>query len=555
MNKNNLNFNLNSQNLNNNDNKNFLFFQNKFNTNSLYDLSQLNLTQSLNTSQLNISSNGINVVNPINNLNNINQQNANNNNNNNNNNIFIRNQFPNYKTVCIPNSLTFNINNPNIQNNIILQQNNIINYPIMNINNNNNNFLLNQHSISKNKVKRFNTVQIKSKQNAINYHMEGFLNELDNYLSNEGNITLQIYKSIKNKLLIIIKTQMGSRILQNYLPNTNNIIIHQIFLEIHEHLQSLLLDPYANYFCLNLFSLLNQNDRMIFLSIIVKNIFLFSINKISTYPIQFIVEHLETKNEKQMIITYINQYLLKLALDIYGTHVLEKIITCFEYEYCEKIFDFVKENFVLLSNHVNGLCLIKKLLIISYQKNYYLIFKDILKTNLFKLIENPYGNYALQIVIDYWNSKDVLDIFSQIIGNCSQFSMLKYSSNVIERCLEKNENILYYFIKETCFDKKTIGQLIKNSFGNYVIQTALKNSKGNIKNSLINCIEKNLGVLEEKKLINKWKCILMNSKLNNNNNNNSNKNNNINNDNNNNNNDNNNNVIKNSNINNDNNSN
>ena len=48
----------------------------------------------------------------------------------------------------------------------------------MNINNNNNNnFLLNQHSISKNKVKRFNTVQIKSKQNAINYHMEVILNE------------------------------------------------------------------------------------------------------------------------------------------------------------------------------------------------------------------------------------------------------------------------------------------------------------------------------------------------------------------------------------------
>ena len=98
-----------------------------------------------------------------------------------------------------------------------------------NNNNNNNNFQFNQHSISNNS-KRFNTVQIKSKQNAI---MEIFLNELDNYLSKEGCISLQIYKSIKNKLLIIIKTQMGSRILQNYLKNTNNIIIHQIFLEIY----------------------------------------------------------------------------------------------------------------------------------------------------------------------------------------------------------------------------------------------------------------------------------------------------------------------------------
>ena len=62
MNKNNLNFNLNSQNLNYNDNKNFLFFQNKFNTNSFYDHSQLNLTQSLNASQLNASSKQIILI-------------------------------------------------------------------------------------------------------------------------------------------------------------------------------------------------------------------------------------------------------------------------------------------------------------------------------------------------------------------------------------------------------------------------------------------------------------------------------------------------------------
>ena len=50
--------------------------------------------------------------------------------------------------------------------------------------------------------------------------------------------------------------------------------------------------------------------------------------------------------------------------------------------------------------------------------------------------------------------------------------------------------------------------LIKNNYGNYVIQTALKYSKGKVKTILINSIENNLGVLGDKKLINKWKNII-----------------------------------------------
>ena len=53
-----------------------------------------------------------------------------------------------------------------------------------------------------------------------------------------------------------------------------------------------------------------------------------------------------------------------------------------------------------------------------------------------------------------------------------------------------------------------IGQLIKNSYGNYVVQTALRISSNEHKVRLINSIEENLNVLEEKKLINKWKSIL-----------------------------------------------
>ena len=338
--------------------------------------------------------------------------------------------------------------------------------------------------------------------------IEMYLNELEVALNRAGFINYSIFMNIKPKLLSLIKTQTGSRILQNYLPKTPQQIISLIYSEIYDKANLLLLDPYANYFCLKLFCCLNKNERISYLNLIVKNIVTFSVNKIATYPIQCIVGHLITKEEKEIVIEPINKNLKKLALDIYGTHVLEKIILCLEPEYCKNLIRFILDNFVYLANHVNGLCLAKKILMMEYKKENFQLLHSILVNHCLDLIENPYGNYALQIVIDYWAHSDVIDIISKILGHCTELSMMKYSSNVIERCIQKSEIFLNCFINETCFEKKSIGTLIKNSYGNYVIQTALKCAKNGMKISLINSIESNLNILGEKKLINKWKSII-----------------------------------------------
>ena len=54
---------------------------------------------------------------------------------------------------------------------------------------------------------------------------------------------------------------------------------------------------------------------------------------------------------------------------------------------------------------------------------------------------------------------------------------------------------------------------MKNNYGNYVIQTALKALKNNknVKIILINMMNRNLLILNDKKLINKWKSIISNN--------------------------------------------
>ena len=337
--------------------------------------------------------------------------------------------------------------------------------------------------------------------------------ELEGILIQQG-FSYNVFNILKGKFIPLMKTQQTSRILQFYLDQTNEEIIHLIFMEFSNELEELILDIYANYFCLKIFYFLNQEDRMLFLYNISHNFDNLCINKISTYPIQCIIENLKSEEEFDLIFNSIKNKLMKLSFDIYGTHVLEKIITTFNYEkHIIHISKFIIDNFILLVNNSNGLCIVKKEIILEYKKksNFFIQLKKLLLENSLILIQNPFGNYALQIAIDNWDLEDVKDIIKSFKGKGLLLSIQKFSSNVIERCIEKDEEFLIDFINEITIDNKSIGILMKNNYGNYVIQTALKASRNNqqIQMVLINVLNKNLSILSDKKLVKKWKNIIL----------------------------------------------
>lgn len=332
--------------------------------------------------------------------------------------------------------------------------------------------------------------------------------ELDSMLNQYNKFTFELYLKLKGTFISLIKSQQTSRVCQFYIEQSPNEVIHLIFTEISDSLPQLLLDPYANYFCLKLFYYLNSNDRMIFLKNISSYISNLSINKIATYPIQCIIEHLNLDNEKMLILNAIYPFIMKLSLDVYGTHVIEKVLSYFDYEMIKPISNFILDNFLFLANNSNGLCIVKKEIALEFKNENFKRLKSELYNNAMVLIQNPYGNYALQMSIDLWGIDDVKEIIESFYGKCSMLSIQKYSSNVIERCLEKSEDFLDNFVNEICSNEGTISLLMKNNYGNYVIQTALKVSKSSHQQMIINSIEKNLIQLNDKKLKNKWKSII-----------------------------------------------
>jgi hypothetical protein len=91
-----------------------------------------------------------------------------------------------------------------------------------------------------------------------------------------------------------------------------------------------------------------------------------------------------------------------LCLDPYGTHVIEKIVSCFKEDHVGFIYDYVIANFMKLSNHNNGLCVVKKIIIHAAKSETIERLKELLVSNAMMLIQNPYGNYAIQVAFDVY---------------------------------------------------------------------------------------------------------------------------------------------------------
>ena len=452
-----------------------------------YDLKNNNNSILENNINMNINNSMCNGIPNYYNINNVNP------------NFFLMNKNLNIQKIGFNNNLLLNPDN----NNITL------------CNNINNKFINQDFNINNNQLhKKFFTTSIPERTNM---HVEILLYELNSALTKNEKIDYFIYNKLKGNFVNIIKTHRGSRIFQNYLKNTHSDIIHQIFTEINPSLIELIIDPYANYFCKRFFNFLNQKDRIDFLLSINNSLIKLSINNIGTYPIQGIIEQLISKNEKKIIINSIKDYINELCYDTYGTHVLEKIISCFEEEFTGFIFDFVENNFLNLANHINGICIVKKILSLTHKKDIHKKLKKIINENALTLIQHIYGNYVIQIVIETWDLNDILEILSNFKNKYTMLSMSKYSSNVVEKCIEKNQIILKEYINEIC-DNGKIAEIMKNNFGNYVIQKALKLSLGIDKKKLSEEVEKNIFKLNDKKLILKWKSIVsshLESKFNN----------------------------------------
>ena len=337
--------------------------------------------------------------------------------------------------------------------------------------------------------------------------IESILHEISTLLKQSQTINAYIYTKLKGIFFPLIATHRGSRMFTSYFKTTSPDIIHLLYTETKPFINEILTNTNSSHFYKKFYTHISHNDKIDFLLQIQDSFITYALDTVSTYLIQYIIEQIPSLQEQHIIIECIIPHIDMLCVDTYGTHVLEKVLNVFEYEYSCYIYNYVLDNFTHLAMNVNGICVVKKVLLEYKYMNIHQQLVKIVYDSALELIVHAYGNYVIQIILDKWDENEVAFILTKFNEKYVELSNKKYSSNVIERCLERSECVLTAYIKEICCEGKVV-EVMKSGYGNYVVQKALKISKGNNRVYLVDNVNKNINKLCDKKLIAKWKSIV-----------------------------------------------
>lgn len=125
--------------------------------------------------------------------------------------------------------------------------------------------------------------------------------------------------------------------------------------------------------------------------------------------------------------------------------------------------------------------------------------------NLDLLIDDEFGNFIIQHIVNLSEAIYNEKIYSYIKDNFVRLSKQKYSSNVLDKCILQEDSLLRDSLIDKMIDSKCVGDLIADQFGNYgkkiylniVVQKALKVSNGIRFIEIIEMLKKSLNNLKQ----------------------------------------------------------
>ena len=259
-------------------------------------------------------------------------------------------------------------------------------------------------------------------------------------------------------------------------------------------------DSSGNYIVQEVFKVCSPNDRVQIMEKIKDRIVNLSWHKKGTHTIQTLVLECKTTEEISKLFSILDiEKMQLLSSDSYGTFVMQKVVDkfppqlialmrnfangeLFDLQYLKQsgfvekepaitLFLFLKDNFKHMSTNKWGLPIIKKALVKFKDINH--PFLSVLEEDTVYLAQHPFGNYALQVAIDSWKLEECQQIIHSVLENLQQLSMQKFSSNVVEKCIDKSSHDMVFKFLEMIDNKDFMKMAVRNMYTFFVVERAL----------------------------------------------------------------------------------
>ncbi|KAI9759398.1 MAG: hypothetical protein M4579_002387 [Chaenotheca gracillima] len=294
-------------------------------------------------------------------------------------------------------------------------------------------------------------------------------------------------ESLTGEIYGLCKDQHGCRYLQKKLEERNPDYIHMIFLETNQHVVELMTDPFGNYLCQKLLELATDDQKTVLTNNAAPQLVKIAMNQHGTRALQKMIEHISTPEQIQTIIYALQDRVVELIQDLNGNHVIQKCLNRLTSEDAQFIFDSVGLHCVVVGTHRHGCCVLQRCIDHASGSQKAKLISQI-SANAFALVQDPFGNYVVQYILDLNEAAYTEPLIHRFLSQVPALSKQKFSSNVIEKCLRTADSPMKQLLIEEMLQPIELDKMLRDSYANYVIQTAMDFAEPGTKAQLIESI-------------------------------------------------------------------
>ncbi|KAF8912896.1 ARM repeat-containing protein [Gymnopilus junonius] len=287
-------------------------------------------------------------------------------------------------------------------------------------------------------------------------------------------------EDLQGEIPALCKDQHGCRYLQKKLEEGVPEHRDMIFRETFGHFADLMTDPFGNYLCQKLLEYSTDDQRNAICESVAQDLVNISLNMHGTRAVQKMIDFLSTRRQTDQrynaqihsIILALSLHVVVLIKDLNGNHVIQKCLNKLGPEDNQFIYNAVAANCVEVATHRHGCCVLQRCIDHASEMQRVQLVNEI-TYNALTLVQDPYGNYVVQYILDLNDNRFSDAVIRQFTGNVCALSVQKFSSNVIEKCIRVAEHTTRKMLIEELLNRSRLEKLLRDSYGNYCVQTAL----------------------------------------------------------------------------------
>lgn len=276
------------------------------------------------------------------------------------------------------------------------------------------------------------------------------------------------------------RDQVGCRLLQQSLDEDD---AHAATAILHEGLPFIaetMTDPFGNYLFQKILEKITAEERLLLIKTVSPRLVNAALNLHGTRSVQKVVEMSiaddATPAQQNAAAEAVTKSLVpaaaRLCIDSHGNHVIQRILQRLPHKHSKFIFEAVAKSVGDVARHRHGCCVIQRCLDSPSSPARSNLVRRIVDKAL-DLMQDAYGNYVVQYVLDVCGDDEAAAVCESVIGKVGLLAIQKFSSNVMEKCLERSSDwVQEAYLRELSMPDK-ISELMTDPFGNYVVQRAL----------------------------------------------------------------------------------